>query len=218
MVFSLSIHYCVLSVFESVTLVGYLCVCSCYLLYCLSSLLIAVVICNFRQVAYIGPCIEPPHFPFFEDQNPALPRPEPTIVAEPTEAPRPVTAAMPDRPQRQSYCPSEDECSLLYLPVCGSDGVTYLSWCHLRVVACGNKVVVDSLSVVHMGECLEQGDNGKESSFVDFSFALRPLDTRTTVFMILNRPIYTNVDADFSLNKRYSIEGNEMSQCWSLLN
>ncbi|XP_033647454.1 agrin-like [Asterias rubens] len=119
------------------------------------------------QVAYIGPCIEPPHFPFFEDQNPALPRPEPTIVAEPTEAPRPVTAAMPDRPQRQSYCPSEDECSLLYLPVCGSDGVTYLSWCHLRVVACGNKVVVDSLSVVHMGECLEQGDNGCDESCSD---------------------------------------------------
>ncbi|XP_022102548.1 agrin-like [Acanthaster planci] len=96
------------------------------------------------MVLYDGPCIE-------ADAVVPLPNRDPTTLPSRLE-PKPTTAGQPVR-ERLSYCPSEAECSMLYLPVCGSDGTTYSSWCHLRIVACS--APGESLTVTHMGECMD---------------------------------------------------------------
>ncbi|XP_038054207.1 agrin-like [Patiria miniata] len=100
-------------------------------------------------VLYDGPCIPP-------GVVVPLPRRDPTTLASRRE-PRPTPADRPVR-ERLSYCPTEAECSMLYLPVCGSDGTTYSSWCHLRLVAC--RTPGETLTVSHMGECLESTNTG----------------------------------------------------------
>ena len=45
-----------------------------------------------------------------------------------------------------------DECSTTHDPVCGTDGKTYFSECHLKLDAC--KTHGNELAVAHYGACL----------------------------------------------------------------
>ncbi|XP_072027458.1 serine protease inhibitor dipetalogastin-like isoform X2 [Amphiura filiformis] len=68
------------------------------------------------------------------------------------------TAASTSTNTTNQSCPRIETCPLLYLPVCGSDGLTYQSECHLLVKACSSVNIVDrNLRVVSVGECPDLG-------------------------------------------------------------